>query len=122
MTEAQRKRKREWAREWRKNHPTEARIQYKKQSKLYRERHPEKFKEEVKKGVAAWRLRNPIKNKAHRLVAKAIRKGELEKKPCEHCGKTEVQAHHDDYTKPLDVKWLCKIHHVITHKKARQLL
>jgi hypothetical protein len=40
----------------------------------------------------------------------AIRDGRLIRKPCEKCGK-KAQAHHDDYSKPLDVRWLCFKHH-----------
>ena len=40
----------------------------------------------------------------------AIRDGLLTKRDCEICGR-KSQAHHDDYTKPLDVRWLCFYHH-----------
>jgi len=42
----------------------------------------------------------------------------LEKQPCEVCGATKVEAHHDDYTKPLEVRWLCKRHHSEVHTKS----
>lgn len=58
--------------------------------------------------------------KVHDITEKAILKGILTPEPCEHCGsngkmkdgRNEVQAHHDNYNKPLDVRWLCqKCHH-----------
>jgi len=38
------------------------------------------------------------------------------------CTNTDIQAHHDDYTKPLDVKWLCVQHHIELHKSRAHLL
>jgi len=40
----------------------------------------------------------------------------LERQPCEVCGAQKAQAHHDDYSKPLDVRWLCTTHHAEWHK------
>ena len=51
--------------------------------------------------------RHPEKHKARDAVGKAKRSGKLIPKPCFICGKNEVHAHHDDYSKPLQVKWLC---------------
>lgn len=60
--------------------------------------------------------RNPIKRKAHSAAKNAIRDGIIKKAPCEICGATRAQAHHDDYSKPLDVRWLCTKHHAEWHK------
>ncbi len=57
------------------------------------------------------------KTRARSIVTRAIKTGELIRRPCEVCGDPTVQAHHEDYEKPLDVRWLCKAHHVIVHLK-----
>jgi len=58
---------------------------------------------------------------AQNMVEYAIRKGILQRRSdCELCGgvgvfidgRSKIQAHHDDYNKPLTVRWLCqKCHH-----------
>ena len=58
-----------------------------------------------------WRKRNPEKMRAHKLVRRAIDRGELFRQPC-LCGNPKSEAHHEDYSKPLEVEWLCrKCHH-----------
>lgn len=58
----------------------------------------------------------PRKVAARRMVHEAVRTGSLEKQPCEECGSTEnVEAHHPDYSNPLDVVWLCREHHRQLH-------
>jgi hypothetical protein len=57
----------------------------------------------------------PEKLMAKYLVRKAIRKGMLIKESCKICGKKYVHAHHQDYSKPLDVIWLCPSHHKKIH-------
>lgn len=57
------------------------------------------------------RQREPLKYKARTAVNNAIRDGRLKKGPCEECGCLETQAHHDDYSKPLEVRWFCFKHH-----------
>ena len=51
-------------------------------------------------------------------VQQAIICGRLVRQPCEVCGKATVDAHHDDYSRPLDVRWLCRRHHIEHHAKA----
>ena len=60
------------------------------------------------------RARYPEKYKARTAVSNAIRDGRLTKEPCCLCGSMFSQAHHEDYTKPLEVKWYCKQCHPIT--------
>jgi len=54
--------------------------------------------------------------KAYKLVHRAIRKGQLQPKPCVICGTMEkICAHHKDYSQPLNIIWLCKTHHFQLH-------
>ncbi len=68
-------------------------------------------KEIHRKASAKNRKLHPQKAKARSAVSHAIRDGRLHKEPC-HCGETNIQGHHKDYSKPLDVEWLCKKHHI----------
>lgn len=63
-----------------------------------------------------WREANPEKYKAHCTVNNAVRDGKLTKGDCYVCGNAEVEAHHPDYGKPLDVIWLCTKHHGYTRR------
>lgn len=67
-----------------------------------------------------WQQRNVIKRAAHIITGNAIRSGQLVRGLCEICGKKKADAHHEDYTKPLDVIWLCKKHHSELHKQKRE--
>lgn len=53
--------------------------------------------------------------RAHVAVAVAIRSGKLRREPCEVCGAGVTDAHHDDYDLPLEVRWLCRLHHRGVH-------
>ena len=63
------------------------------------------------------RKNHPEKYKTATAVSNAIRNGKLIKQPCEKCGDIKVQAHHEDYSKPLDVAWLCRKCHLSLHGK-----
>jgi hypothetical protein len=68
-----------------------------------------------------WRKNNPSRRKAWRAVENAKRTNKLIPQPCEVCGKKKnIHAHHDDYSKPLKVKWLCLRHHVARHRELRE--
>lgn len=54
------------------------------------------------------RQRHPLRYKARSMVANAVARGVLKREPCSGCGTTHrVQAHHADYSKPLEVTWAC---------------
>ncbi len=61
------------------------------------------------------------RNKAYSIVYIATRNGTLVKQPCEHCLEVnwKSEAHHEDYSKPLEVIWLCKLHHRLKHKQIK---
>jgi hypothetical protein len=63
-----------------------------------------------------WAQINPDKKCAQEAVSAAVRAGRLVRQPCEKCG-AKAHAHHDDYSKPLDVRWLCPKHHTEHHLK-----
>lgn len=52
---------------------------------------------------------------ARQTIRNALRRGIIKKAPCEICGDEKSEAHHDDYMKPLEVRWLCRKHHVEHH-------
>ncbi len=57
---------------------------------------------------------------ARRQVARAIHRGELVRQPCEVCGGEPAEGHHEDYSKPLNVRWLCRLHHLRLHVEIRR--
>lgn len=69
-----------------------------------------------------WRKRYPQRRHAHTRVAAALKYGELVRaNACERCGeKTYTVAHHEDYTSPLKVTWLCDTCHAIRHVELRK--
>ncbi len=81
------------------------------------------------KGAMAWARAHPEQKRltnqryfdasgdAATIVRRAIERGELNRKPCELCG-DKAHAHHDNYNKPLVVRWLCPTHHTAYHRSA----
>jgi hypothetical protein len=58
-----------------------------------------------------------LKLAARNAIAHGLRAGTIERRPCEVCC-SEAEAHHPDYTRPLDVVWLCKTHHARAHRRV----
>ena len=96
--------------------------------KKYRAAHRDAFNEYHKKYRASqkgfynsaeyrkrWRKDNPEKHAAHQTVTNHVARGTLVRGECDVCGAKEVHAHHSDYSKPLNVRWLCPLHHKEVH-------
>lgn len=86
-------------------------------SRAYREKNKEKV-DAIKR---AWVERNQEKRAAHMAVHKALLRGDLERGPCEQASDDctpngRIEAHHEDYSQPLVVRWLCPFHHKQVHK------
>jgi hypothetical protein len=78
----------------------------------------EQGKEAHRRGLKAYHERCPMRYAAHVITGNAIRDGKLIRASnCSVCGSTEkIEGHHDDYTKPLEVRWLCKKCHKEWHR------
>lgn len=90
-----------------KPHRAAARLQYSQ---------TERGKEAHRRASRKSAILSPMKKKARSAVGNALRDGKLHRAPCEICSNPVAHAHHDDYSKPLDVRWLCTTHHAEWHK------
>lgn len=100
----------EYARQWRRDND----AQYQETRKAWRTANPGR----VQLAVRTWNAKNPERiaamGNARQAVYRAIHRGELIRATvCEECGATgrQITAAHHDYSKPLDVRWLCRSCH-----------
>lgn len=94
-----------------------ANYPHRKQQRLeYWKQHPEAGKRKSKE----YAQRYPEKYKAKMIFSNAVDSGMIKRKPCVKCGK-KAQGHHEDYSKPLDVIWLCPKHHAARHRQIRDM-
>lgn len=71
-----------------------------------------------------WWAKNPAKYAAHKKIRDLVKRGKIEKPThCSMCGKQEIarniHGHHADYSKPLEVIWVCCNCHRKIHIKDR---
>ena len=77
----------------------------------------------IKKYAKDYQEENRAKKYCHVLLNRAVKKGLIKtSNVCEDCGceknnLSEIQGHHEDYFKPLEVIWLCRVCHSRRHKK-----
>lgn len=83
----------------------------------YRAYDRERGNRQTSEYFAEYRKRYPNKARARNKVAYEVSKGNLTSKPCEECGDAPTHAHHPDYSRPLDIQWLCPACHKAWHQK-----
>ena len=70
-----------------------------------------------------WIELHPEERAAQCILKNAVKSGKIKREPCEVCGAVIcIHGHHDDYTKPLDVHWLCPKCHSLHHKQLRDTI
>ncbi len=74
--------------------------------------HPDASKIAVKK----YREKYPERALAREAVRAALRYGRMTRGDCAECGQENAEAHHEDYSQPLKVVWLCRKHHMARHR------
>lgn len=78
-------------------------------------------KESLNKSRRKWLEENSDKRAAHTILNNAVRDGRVNKPDCCsrcHAQPERIDGHHADYTKPLDVIWLCRQCHVDIHRET----
>lgn len=106
----------EWWREYRLKNLDKLRV-YKRgyDREMYK-----KFPERENARRKRWALKNPEKAKAQMILNAAVQNGTVLRGWCEMCREGNTHGHHDDYSKPLEVRWLCPKHHSEEHRKKKQ--
>lgn len=126
-----------YVQKWRRNHRDKVRAWDKKRTRTgycrtdsYRTRQ-RLYKQKYRKTVAGKQAmrRASLKSKTDpnyklkrackRAVSKAVARGVLVRGNCEACGNPKTHGHHDDYSRPLQVRWLCARHHKEQHEKGQ---
>lgn len=81
-----------------------------------RKRQREKERRRRESGlVKKYKKAQYVRPKANAALGAAVKSGKIKREPCAVCGKEKAQAHHEDYSKHLDVVWLCTRHHADRH-------
>jgi len=74
--------------------------------------------------LSKWKLRkykefkdplSVLRKKTRRKTNDLLKKGIIQKQPCIVCGKHDVIAHHEDYSRANDAIWICEEHHKKYH-------
>ncbi len=94
-------------------------VKRREQVARWRKANPEKKREHNRRSDTKHRRKYinaaPEKHRARWKIRRELAAGRLIRQVCEICGILETDAHHDDYAKPLDVRWLCRKHHLQHH-------
>ena len=107
---------------WQLENPTKSRaikrryyLNHKDKAREKGRRRRLRIPDEISKYYKEYRERYPVEYQARLAVQRALRNGSLVRQNC-WCGE-KGQSHHSDYSKPLQVTWLCSKHHGEAHRK-----
>ena len=92
----------------------------KAQEKGYKSQLDVRIREAIRKRLELADTKQRPKHEARWIARRAVLNGSLIKHPCEKCGSQKSEAHHDNYSKPLGVRWLCRKHHIELHRAYRE--
>ncbi len=83
----------------------------------YREKNRKRLADYNREYNYSWRLSNGTeKDNVRRKLLYHVQNGNIKRGKCEICAETkDIEGHHFDYSKPLDVIWLCTVHHKAVH-------
>jgi hypothetical protein len=95
---------------------------YSKEGREWFRKYRNNNRKKQRKFAENWRINNPDKISAHNAVYRALNSGTLVRpKHCSRCPyDAKIEAHHNDYRKPLEVTWLCRKCHVIIHPHVKK--
>ena len=93
------------------------RIYQREKVRNYPETYARKHKRSDKKRIGRKREYPRDIKSAHEKIKQEVKSGKLVKGSCEICGWEKTIAHHDDYSKPLVVRWLCNSCHQMWHRQ-----
>lgn len=82
-------------------------------NKEWHDQHPEYRIKKLRKYISS--KDNYKKHLARNTLHYHLRVGHIIKEPCYKCKSFKVEGHHPDHSKPLDVIWTCKEHHLLLH-------
>ena len=91
--------------------------------KEYMKKYRDANKEKIKAYMKNWREKNWEKVLAHSMVKDHVDRGNIIKpSKCPICnsGEHRIEAHHADYSKPLEIVWMCQICHLAIHQRINE--
>lgn len=100
---------------------SEAGLKYRESVRELKNQQHKKYRKSPKGKIVsintAKRMREkyPEKHSARAKLRYAVKVGKVKRLPCEECGDVKSHGHHPDYSKPLEVIWLCITHHRQKH-------
>ncbi len=71
--------------------------------------------------TSQWNAVHPEALRAQHALTNALATGKIVRQPCKICGSANSHGHHEDYSKPLEVRWLCSLHHAQIRGEGEQV-